>query len=103
MKTKSPAQAPESFPLPATAADLPDSEVTHEQISSRARDLWQQNGEPSGRDEEFWLEAERQLRTSVKAVSQPTTPRDQGAGAVPKPQPKPAGGKATVSGATKRP
>ncbi|MDX2185850.1 MAG: DUF2934 domain-containing protein [Opitutaceae bacterium] len=33
----------------------------HEEISERARDLWQRYGQPEGRDEEIWLEAERQL------------------------------------------
>ena len=30
----------------------------NEQIKARARDLWQQNGCPTGRDLEFWLQAE---------------------------------------------
>lgn len=34
---------------------------THEQISRRAQQLWENGGRPSGRDEEIWLEAERQL------------------------------------------
>lgn len=32
-----------------------------EDISQRARELWEKYGRPSGRDEEIWLEAERQL------------------------------------------
>lgn len=36
---------------------------THEQISRRAQQLWENGGRPSGRDEEIWLEAERQLAT----------------------------------------
>ena len=35
---------------------------THEEISARARQLWQLAGEPAGRDEEFWLGAEAELR-----------------------------------------
>ena len=31
-------------------------------IRRRARQIWQENGCPSGRDEEFWLQAERELR-----------------------------------------
>ena len=27
----------------------------------RARELWEQNGRPVGRDVEFWLQAEREL------------------------------------------
>jgi hypothetical protein len=30
-------------------------------IRARARGIWEQNGRPSGRDEEFWLQAEREL------------------------------------------
>lgn len=32
-----------------------------EEIARRAYQLWQENGEPSGRDEEFWLKAELQV------------------------------------------
>lgn len=39
------------------------SKPTHEQISRRAQQLWENGGRPSGRDEEIWLEAERQLAT----------------------------------------
>ena len=31
-------------------------------IRARARELWEQNGRPDGRDEEFWLAAEREIR-----------------------------------------
>jgi hypothetical protein len=34
----------------------------HEEISARARQLWQQAGQPAGRDEAFWLAAEAELR-----------------------------------------
>lgn len=34
---------------------------THQDISRRARELWEGYGRPTGRDEEIWLEAERQL------------------------------------------
>jgi hypothetical protein len=33
-----------------------------EQISARARELWEQHGRPAGRDQEFWLQAESELR-----------------------------------------
>jgi Protein of unknown function (DUF2934) len=32
-----------------------------EEIRTRARELWEQNGRPVGRDVEFWLQAEREL------------------------------------------
>jgi hypothetical protein len=34
---------------------------TQESISQRARELWERYGRPDGRDNEIWLEAERQL------------------------------------------
>ena len=34
---------------------------SHEEITQRAREIWQQSGSPGGRDTEIWLEAERQL------------------------------------------
>jgi hypothetical protein len=33
-----------------------------EHIRVRAREIWDENGRPSGRDEEFWYQAERELR-----------------------------------------
>jgi hypothetical protein len=38
------------------------SEPTQEQIERRSYELWQQAGFPSGRDEEFRRQAERELR-----------------------------------------
>lgn len=35
--------------------------LTQEDISQRARELWESYGRPDGRDTEIWLEAERQL------------------------------------------
>ena len=37
-------------------------ETSHEEVARRARELWEQYGRPAGRDEQIWLEAERQLR-----------------------------------------
>jgi hypothetical protein len=33
-----------------------------DQIRKRARELWEHNGQPAGRDLEFWLQAEREFR-----------------------------------------
>jgi hypothetical protein len=41
---------------------------THDQIAARAREIWQRNGRQAGRDQENWLEAERQLRAELKAA-----------------------------------
>ena len=35
---------------------------THETVAQRAREIWQSYGSPGGRDNEIWLEAERQLK-----------------------------------------
>jgi Protein of unknown function (DUF2934) len=35
---------------------------TEKRIRRRARELWDESGRPSGRDLEFWLEAEREFR-----------------------------------------
>jgi DUF2934 family protein len=34
---------------------------TKQVISARAHELWEQNGRPSGRDLEFWLQAESEI------------------------------------------
>lgn len=33
-----------------------------EEIRARAFELWEQHGRPAGRDEEFWLQAESELK-----------------------------------------
>lgn len=33
-----------------------------EEIRARARDIWEQHGRPTGRDVEFWLQAEAELK-----------------------------------------
>ncbi len=38
---------------------------TEEQIRQRAQEIWEENHRPVGRDEEFWYQAERELRQSV--------------------------------------
>jgi DUF2934 family protein len=37
-------------------------EADNQRIRERAHDLWEQAGRPDGREEHFWLEAERQIR-----------------------------------------
>src|SRR4051794_27126164 len=31
-------------------------------IRRRAREIWEENGKPQGRDQEFWFQAEREFR-----------------------------------------
>ena len=41
--------------------------LTHEDIAVRAHSLYEQSGCQRGREVEFWLEAERQLREDLDA------------------------------------
>lgn len=36
--------------------------VTHEEITTRAHDIWEQSDRPDGQETEHWLRAERELR-----------------------------------------
>ena len=36
--------------------------TTHEDISRRAREIWEREGRPQGKDMEHWLQAEAELR-----------------------------------------
>jgi len=40
----------------------PRMTTTHEEISRRAREIWEREGRPEGRDMEHWLQAETELR-----------------------------------------
>jgi hypothetical protein len=35
--------------------------ISEEQVRARAHELWEAHGGPQGRDEEFWVRAEREL------------------------------------------
>ena len=41
--------------------------ATRDEIALRAHELYEKSGCQGGRDVEFWLEAERQLREELKA------------------------------------
>jgi len=45
-----------------------DAKPSHEQIAVRAELLWKAKGSPDGRDEEIWLEAERQLYDEAREI-----------------------------------
>jgi hypothetical protein len=49
--------------------------TTHEEISQRARQIWEREGRPEGRDMEHWLQAEAELRQ--ESVPQQNGPRSQ--------------------------
>jgi hypothetical protein len=40
----------------------PAATPTEDRIRTRAQQIWEENGRPSGRDEEFWTRAERECR-----------------------------------------
>jgi hypothetical protein len=46
----------------ALAIAKPDEE----KIRKRAREIWEENSRPIGRDVEFWLQAEREFREAEK-------------------------------------
>ena len=45
---------------------------TYDAISMDAYFLWEKNGKPHGRDEEFWLSAERMLLNQIESLIQRT-------------------------------
>lgn len=48
-----------------------EARPSHEQITIRAELLWKAQGSPTGRDEEIWLEAERQLFDEARELISP--------------------------------
>ncbi len=44
------------------------TQISREDISRRAEEIWRNYGTPQGRDEEIWLEAERQLQSPAKSA-----------------------------------
>lgn len=40
-------------------------DLTHDQISERAKVIWQQRGCPTDQDMDNWLEAEKELKTEL--------------------------------------
>lgn len=53
----------------------------HEAISNRARELWIEQGQPSNRDLEIWLEAER--LTDAEIADDPEMPESMGESTAP--------------------
>ena len=41
-----------------------------ERIRKRAREIWEENGRPSVRDQEFWFQAEREFREAEELANQ---------------------------------
>ena len=51
------------------AAGGSSRQITTEIIASRAYTLWEQAGRPQGRDVEYWLQAETQLKQGSQSFS----------------------------------
>jgi Protein of unknown function (DUF2934) len=64
-------------PVPSSRSSTPTADPTlspsRAEIATRAEALWRQAGCPQGRDDEFWLEAERQLRRGKGPVGKGTS------------------------------
>ena len=46
--------------------------LTHGEIAERARQIWESEGNPTGRDTEIWLNAEQQLSANTTGPKQQT-------------------------------
>jgi hypothetical protein len=42
---------------------------TEDQIRTRAHELWELAGKPHGRHDEFWHEAEKEIKSEMKDIS----------------------------------
>jgi len=51
--------------------NLVQEQQDHDEIACLAYRLWEQRGRPQGCDLEFWLEAERQMRSSGQPSHEP--------------------------------
>ena len=43
---------------------------SEKRIRKRAREIWEENGRPVGRDEEFWLRAEREFQEAEQLAKE---------------------------------
>jgi len=71
--------------------------IAQEEITARARQLWQEAGSPEGRDFEFWLGAEAELRRDREDVDRTKKGKNQ------KPARSTPGGGGTIDTAGKSP
>ena len=67
--TKAPAKKAVKETSSATQIVAVRKEITTEIISARAYTLWEQAGRPQGRDLEYWLQAEAQLKQETQALA----------------------------------
>lgn len=59
-----------------TTNEAEKSQLIHEQIALLAYQFWQKDGQQTGRDQEYWLRAEKELY----AMSRPSLPKTTVAG-----------------------
>ncbi len=52
------------------------TQPTHDEISQKARELWENYGRPAGRDEEIWFEAERALQGPANTPAAESSTKD---------------------------
>jgi len=89
----------QSSPNPSVSSNLKPS---REDISARAADLWKNYGSPANRDEEIWLEAERQLTAeSTKLQTETATPKNVTPVQPPRVETETSGTSANTSAATR--
>jgi len=50
------------------------SPLSHDQIASRAREIWEENGRPEGKAEEHWQRAESELLAHLAELAAATPP-----------------------------
>jgi hypothetical protein len=62
--TKTPRKIAEPIKVQSTGA-RPAKAPSHDEISNRARAIWESKGCPAGMDEQIWLEAEAQLKRGI--------------------------------------
>ena len=56
---------PERFPR-ERIQNMKTYQPTHEEITLRAQEIWNAEGQPVGRDGEIWLSAEQQLKSKSR-------------------------------------
>lgn len=61
-----PVEASPDLPKP-TPGKAQIGELSRDEIGQRAHALWQREGQPHGRDVEFWLRAEKELQREKSA------------------------------------
>ncbi len=48
---------------PGTVTTLPPPAPSQEKVAARAYEIWEQAGRPDGDGVQFWMEAEKELKT----------------------------------------